>query len=430
MPTSAELRSQRAAIVAQSRQLVDRATTENREMTAEETQQFDRMIADADRLNGEIRSLERREWVELQEAEQRASQGRQVPPAAGQVRSRQNEPTEHDRREAIRAWALTGKNRIMADADQLHRASLCGINLHSDTLSLRALSKGTASAGGNAVPVSMVNAIDKALKFFAPIRGVCSTLVTDSGSDLDYPRVTDVANSASIVSEAGTIVVNADPTFSKVTMKAWKYATTIVKVSLELLQDSAVDVEQLLGSLLGERMGRGQAAHFVTGSGSGQPQGLATAATAGVNLASGNAITADKMIDLIYSVDRAYRDGASFLTHDETVAALVKLKDDNGQYLWSPGLMAGEPDRFKNHPVIVSNDITSITTPGDNQPLVLFGDMKNYLVRDVRGSQDVIRLNELYAATAEVGFVLHQRTDGRMIGQTGCVKSLNSYDAA
>ncbi len=423
MPTATELRTQRAAIIAQSRTLVDKAAAETRDMTGEENANFDKAMADADKLTAQIRAAEQREWVEAQEAEQRASTGRRTGPTP----ARTDEPSEHDRRESLRAWALAGTDRAVTDADVLHRAARCGIVLSAGTLSLRALSKGTATAGGHTVPTGMLASIEKAVKYFAPIRQVASGLTTDTGVDLPYPMVTDVANTAAIVTEAGTIAAATDPTFASVTLKAWKYATTIVKVSVELLQDSAVDVEQLLGALLGERMGRGQAAHFVTGNGTTQPQGLATGAAAGVNLATGNPMTGDKIIDLIYSVDRAYRSNGTFAMHDETIAAVVKLKDTTNQYLWQPGLQSGEPDRLKGYAVVAANDMVSITSPGTNQPLVLFGDMKKYLVRDVRGATQVTRLNELYAATGEVGFVLLQRADGRYVGHSGCVKSLNSF---
>lgn len=430
MLTCTELRQSRADVIAKARAIHSKAEAESkRDLTAEENQEFDRLMAHADQLKEQADTAERRERLEKDEAELNASRGRRSEPTAPgrQVAG----ATAEDWRESVRAWALHGTDHARNDGHTLHRASLCGVQIGAATLNLRALSKGSAGAGGNAVPAAgMVAVIEKAMKFFAPIRSYASILVTDTGSDLDYPKVTDVANSAAILGEAGTITAATDPVFAKTTMKAWKYATTIVKFSVELLQDLAVDPETLIGELLGERMGRGQSTGFVTGNGTTAPEGLATGATAGVNLASTNAMTHDKVIDLIYSVDRAYRNpNSAFLAHDETVAALVKLKDGAGQYLWQPSVQAGEPDRLKNYPVLVSNDLTSITSPGDNAALMLFGDMKKYLIRDVRSSQQVVRLNELYAATGEVGFVLLQRTDGRYIGTSGCVKSLNSYDA-
>jgi len=423
--TSAELRQQRAAIIAQARKLYDKAVEEKRELTAEENQEFDARTKDADKLKADYEAAERREKLEHAEAELRSAQGRKtdpagVPPAAVSA-------TEYA--ESVRDWALTGTDRQRLTADTAVRAAQFGINIHSPTLQVRALGKASSSTGGATVPTDMVAAIEQALKFYAPIRAYASGMQTDTGADLDYPRVNDTANGASIVGENSAIGSATDPSFDKVTLKAWKYATTIVYVSIELLQDAAVNVPELLGRLLGERLGRTQATHFTTGNGTTQPQGLATGAAAGVNLITANPLTHDKVIDLIYSVDRAYRANGSFLFHDETVAGLVKLKGSDGQYMWQPSVQVGTPDRLQGYPVLVSNDLTSINSPGDNAVLGLFGDMKRYMIRDVRGSQQVTRLNELGAASGQVGFVLLQRTDGRYIGHSGCVKSLNSYDA-
>lgn len=430
MPTTvAELRNSRAQIIAQSRALVDKAETEQRAMSAEEETNFQKAMADADKLKADIEKAERREWVEAQEADLRNSQGRRVTPAANGGTVRGN-ITRQDFDESVRAWSLAGTDLARHDADTIQRAANCGIVIAAPTISSRALSVGTTTAGGHTVPTNLATELVRKMAFFNPIRQKARSLVTETGANLDYPRVNDTSNTAGIVAEAGTINTNADPAFDKVTLKAWNYTTTIVKVSKQLLADSNVNVPNLLTELFAERMGRGQAAHFVTGNGTTQPEGLATLATVGVNLASGNAYTVDKILDLIYSVNRAYRRGAEFLFNDDSVAALVKLKDSDGQYLWEPSVKEGEPDRLKGYPVDVSESLTTLASPGDNQVLGVFGNYAaNYMVRDVGGSMEFIRLNELYAATAEVGFLLMMRTDGRGIGHAGWCKSLNSYDS-
>ncbi len=424
---SQELRQQRAALVAEARKIYDTAKTENREATGEESEKFDRIMADADKLAGDIERAERGEKLEYAEAELRASTGRKTAPVAHQFAT----VTDADRKAALRAWALYGTDHADNSSDTLVRAANCGLKLASRSLNVRALSKGTASAGGYTVPVNLASQIEQKLKYYSPIRGVASALVTDSGADLDYPRVDDVSSVAAIVSEAGSIGTSTDPTFDKVTLKAFKWASPIVKCSVELLSDSNVDIESLIADLFAERMGRGQEAKFITGSGTGEPQGLVTGASVGATLASGNAFTFDKVLDLIHSVDIAYRQNGAFLTHDSSLAALRKLKDSNGAYVWSPSVQVGQPDRLFGYPVIVSNSFAEYAgSEGDNKPLVLFGDMRRYIVRDVASSMTVTRLDELYAATGEVGFVMLMRTDGRYIGHSGCVKSLNSYDAA
>ena len=429
MPTAVELRQQRAGIIAQSRAIINKAEEEKRDLSAEENANVDKAIADADKLNAQIRTAENREWVEAQEAEQRASQGRRS--AAGSPAAQLRDMvTPQDISESVRAWALAGKGAAIRDADRLNRAARCGIDLYSDTLNLRSLTKGTATAGAETIPTDMVSVLTEKLAFYNPIRQLATVITTDTGNDLDYPRADDTANSAVIVAEEGTIDADADPTTDKVTMKAWNYVTKIVKVSKQLLADSAINVPVFLANIFAKRMGRGQGAHFITGAGSASPKGLAVEAAAGVSLDSGNALTGDKLIDWVYSLDKDYRNGATVLLHDSTVAAAVKLKDGTGQYLWQPGLQAGAPDRLLSYPVEVSNSLTPISSPGDDAVLGVIGNIRDhYLVRDVAGSMEMIRLNELYAATAQVGFLLMMRTDGRSIGHSGCFKSLKSFNA-
>lgn len=431
MPTSQELRTERAGLITKAREIYNKAEGENkRSLTGEESQEFDRLMNAAEELRGKITEAERVESLESAEAELRNSQGRRTQSPQPGTPGRADRVTPEDVRESIRAWALQGTDRAIVGPDVSERAARAGVSLHSSSLSLRALAKGAAGTGGDAVPRGMAAEIEKAQKWYNPIIGLARMIRTDSGADLDYPRVNDTANAATIVDEAGAIATNVDASFDKVTFKAFKYATPTVLVSVELLQDMVVDPEQLLGELLGERMGRGRAAHLVNGNGTTQPQGLAVGAPVAVELASGNALSFDKVIDLIYSVDRAYRMGASFMVHDATVGALSKLKDGENRYLWEPGLQVGDPDRLRGYPVEFSNDLEPWASDIDEtDKIMLFGAMGRYGVREVTSSMEVIKLRELYAATGQVGFVLLQRSDGRYIGHSGCVKALAGFDA-
>lgn len=419
MRTATQLKEQRAALVAKMRQSLDKIG--DREATAEERGEYEKMEADVFKLGAEAEAAERRERLETLEAEQRASAGRRTDNTHRTSLGTQ-QFTKSERNSMLRAWALASTPLASHDADTQVRAAQAGVHLSS-----RALSIGTATAGGHTVPVTLASEIERQMKYFSPITTFVTLLETDKGEDITWPRVTDIGNTASIVGEAGTIATNVDPAFDNVTVKAYKYATTIVKLSAELLQDSGVDLEAMLGEMLAERMARGQEAHFAAGTGTNQPEGLDKCAVA-LNLPSGNAITHDNVIDLIHSVDVGYRMNAAFAAHDNTIAGIMKLKDSTGQYLWQPSVQAGQPDRLRNYPVAIINSLTPIGTPGDNKPLLLFGNMKKYLVRKVRASRQVTRLDELYAATGEIGFVMLERADGRYIGHSGCVKSINSYD--
>jgi len=426
---SQKLIEQRAGLVAQARQLVNTAENEKRDLTEQETQTYSTWMQDVDNLAKEIANVQRKEKLEATEAELRTSQGRKVSP----VPTRMQDITVEDRQAALRAWALAGSSRADFSGETSHRAALCGINLNSSTLNLRALSKGTTTAGGYSVPVSLQTQIEKQLAYYSNMREYCKVWVTDAGQDYDYPTVNDTASLATITSEAGNVAVNVDATFGKVTFKSERFTSPIVKVSVELLQDSAVDIEALLADLLVERIARKQESEFTVGAGGGSaPNGIVTgAASVAVNLATGNAITFAKLKSLEHGLDLAYRNGASFVMHDSTFAAIEQLADSTGRPLFMPGyqgLSDGSQYKLFGYPVHINNSIANYSgSEGDDKPMILFGNFSKYVIRDVAGSNELVRFNELYAGSGQVGFLLATRAWGDYIAPA-CV-SLNSYDS-
>lgn len=425
---SDDLKTQRAALVAEARAIVNKAETEKRDLNDDERSQWEAKMLDVDTLANEIAKHQRNEKLDYVEAELRQSAGRKASPIS------RVETREEDRKSAIRAWALHGTPAAENSSDMAVRAAHCGINIASPTLELRALSVGTTTAGGFTVPVTLSTEIEKALKYYCNVRQFVKVINTGSGENLDWPTVTDVSNSAaSNVGEAGSIGSGTDATFGKVTFKALKF-NSLCKVSIELLQDSVVDIESLIGEQLGERMGRAQETSFMTGAGGGSaPNGLVTGAAVGVNLASGNAITFAKLKSLEHSVDIAYRGRGAFLMHDSTWAAIEQIVDSTGRPIFLPGYQGlGQQTQRSifGYPVYISNAFAEYTgNEGDNKPMILFGDFSRYMVRDVAAGYTLTRLNELYAGNGQVGFQLAMRTWGDYIGPSGCVKSLNSYDS-
>ena len=133
--------------------------------------------------------------------------------------------------------------------------------------------------------------------------------------------------------------------------------TDLVKVSIELLDDSAFDLEEYIAREFAYAFGAAEEQAFCVGTGTGQPTGLFTAngGTVGVTAASATAITADEIISLIYSLKAPYRKNAKFLMNDATVSALRKLKDSNGQYLWQPCFARrASPDRLLGYEIYTS----------------------------------------------------------------------------
>jgi HK97 family phage major capsid protein len=188
----------------------------------------------------------------------------------------------------------------------------------------------------------------------------------------------------------------------------------MIKVSEELLNDSVFNIEEFISTEFARRIGAKEEEAFLVGDGEGKPTGIFAAtggAQIGATAAANNAITADEVIDLVYSLKSPYRKNAVFILNDATVKVLRKLKDGQGQYLWQPSLTAGTPDTLLNRPVYTSAYAPTIAAGART---IAFGDFKYYWIADRQG-RSFKRLNELYATTGQVGFLGSQRVDGKLI---------------
>jgi HK97 family phage major capsid protein len=174
------------------------------------------------------------------------------------------------------------------------------------------------------------------------------------------------------------------------------------------------DIASYIAKEFARRIGAAEEEAFFTGNGSGKPLGILAAtggAETGITAASATAITMDEVMDLFYALRAPYRRSSVFLMNDSTVKALRKLKNANGDYIWHASVAAGEPDTILNRPVYTSAFMPAI---GAGSKSILFGDLGFYWVADRQG-RSFKRLNELYAATGQVGFLASQRVDGKLI---------------
>ena len=188
----------------------------------------------------------------------------------------------------------------------------------------------------------------------------------------------------------------------------------MINVSEELLNDSVFDLESYIAREFARRIGTKEEEAFFTGDGTGKPLGILAAsggAETGVTAASATAVTADELMDLFYSLKSPYRKNAVWILNDSTIKAIRKLKDNNGQYLWQPSLVAGTPDTILGRPVKTSAYMPAIAAGAKT---IAFGDFSYYWIADRQG-RSFKRLNELYAANGQVGFLGAQRVDGKMI---------------
>jgi HK97 family phage major capsid protein len=230
--------------------------------------------------------------------------------------------------------------------------------------------------------------------------------------------VDDTANVGELLAE-NVAAAAQDVVFSQIILKAYKYSSKIVLVSMELLQDSFFDIGTILRDLLAERIGRITNTHFTTGTGSGQPQGVVTGSGLGKTGAAGQTTTIiyDDLVDLEHSIDPLYRPGSIFMMSDSALKVIKKLKDSSGRPIWQPGadasLQVGQAafNNIMGYPYVINQDIA---VPAINAKSVLFGNFSKYIVRDVR-EFTLLRLEERYAEFGQVGFLAFTRSDGRFI---------------
>lgn len=271
------------------------------------------------------------------------------------------------------------------------------------------LTIGENSEGGYLVPDEFERKLVEGLEEEEFFRTLASVINTTSG-DRKIPVVSSKGEAAWI--EEGEDYPEDDDTFRQVTIGAFKVATNI-KVSEELLNDSAFDIEAYISKEFARRIAAKEEEAFFVGDGQGKPTGIFDATAGGEvgTTTSTQSVTFDDVIDLFHSLKSPYRNKAVWIVNDSTVKVLRKLKDKNDNYLWQPSVKDGQPDRILNRPVY-----TSVYAPeiGAGNCPIAFGDFSYYWIADRQG-RSFKRLNEIYATKGQIGFIGSQRVDGKLI---------------
>lgn len=235
----------------------------------------------------------------------------------------------------------------------------------------------------NTVPKSFYDQVFDVARLAGPMLETSEVIATTSGEDLTIPTLT--AYSTAALTAAGSAISASEPTYSAITLGAYKYGF-LIQAANELVTDAGFDLASHLANQAGNAIGYAVNAALTTGSGSSQPNGIATAAGSGVTGGTGvdGAFTADNMIDLAYSVDGAVRrlPGAGFMANGASIGAMRKLKDTAGNYLYQVGV--GYPDTFASFRVVENPHVADIATEAKS---VLFGDLNSYKVRVAGGIQ-------------------------------------------
>ena len=382
----------------QAKDLMGLATSEKRELDSEESAQLDRIFADMDAKDAEIKGLSARA-----QSARESDIAREA--FADMVRPSEPAPAADPVDAFLRG--LTGARSMDIDIRKA-AAEKRAIRAGATGRELRDLTVGSATGGGNTVPTSFERQLYDFLENVSGVRQVATVITTTGGENLDLPRVS-AHGTAAIVGE-GTALAEADPAFAKVTLGAWKYGQ-ILQMSSELLQDSGVDIVGFAAADLGRALGRASGSAYAVGTGSNAPQGVMTAIGTAVTGGTGVAgvPTIANLTDLVYSLgDPGYRQNASFLMRDATAGKIRNLTNTSGDFLWQPAVVAGQPDRLLGFPVVIDPFVVATGTAANS---VAFGDFAaGFVIRDA-GSIRIERSDEFAFANDLATWRAILRTD-------------------
>lgn len=381
-----ELRQKRAKVWKEATDFLDSKSTTDGYLSAEDTATYEKMETDVVNLGKEIDILERKANIDSEMAAAVNNPITERPTSSKQDNKSGRASSEY--KDSF--WNAMRVSSIPAPVRN-------------------ALQIGTDSEGGYLVPDEFENTLVEALQEENIFRSLATTVTTENG-DRKIPLVSSKGE-ASWVDEEG-LITDSDDSFGQMSLGAHKLAT-MIKVSEELLNDSAFDLPGYLAKEFARRIGAKEEDAFFVGNGTSKPTGILNATgggEVGVTASAVAALTADEIIDLYYSLKKPYRKRAVFVMNDSTVKAIRKLKDGNGQYLWQPSIQAGAPNTILDSPLITSASMPTIASAAKT---IAFGDMTYYWIAD-RQSRTFRRLNELYAANGQIGFIATQRVDGKL----------------
>nr|DAM45463.1 MAG TPA: major capsid protein [Caudoviricetes sp.] len=377
-----ELREKRVKAWEDAKAFLDSHTDADGKMSVEDAAAYDKMEADMVELGKSIERFEKQAAMDKAMAQ----------PVAKPI---MNQPTKDTAVKIGRA------------SDEYREAMLAALRSNFQKVS-NVLMEGTDTAGGYLVPVEYDRRLVDVLTEENIMRGLATKITTSGEHKINIAATKPAASWI----EEGAAISFGDATFDQIMMDAYKLHIAI-KITEELLYDNAFNLESYIIEQFGKAMANAEEDAFLNGDGKGKPTGLFHATLGGqYNCTTATAnISADDVINLIYTLKRPYRRNASFITNDQTIAALRKLKDNNGAYIWQPALTAGEPDRIFGY-AIHTSQFAPVAAAG--KPVMSFGDYSYYNIGD-RGPRSLQQLRELFAGNGMVGYLMKERVDGRLI---------------
>ena len=381
-----ELRNKRNTLWEQTKTFLEDHRDENGMVPAADIEQYDKMTADVKALGDEIRRLE----------DQMAMDAQMSAPTTAPVQMK----------------PMARKDTVKPTATEEYSGAFWDMMRgEGHLLEVRnALSVGKDDEGGFTVPDEFERRLIQGLEENNIFRQMAHVIRTSSGT-----RKIPVANDtleASWIDE-GEEIPEGTTKFAQTTLSAYKMGK-MIRVSNELLNDSAFDIAAYIADRFGKTMGRAEEKAFIVGTGDKQPTGLlneTVGAELGATAASQTAVTFDDVFKLYYSLKSPYRSKAAFICNEELLLQLMTLKDGQGNYIWKPALDIGKPDTILGRPIYTSGYMPGVAK---GEKVMTFGDYSYYWVAD-RSSRTFRRLNERYAEFDQVGFMTTQRVDGKLI---------------
>lgn len=383
--TVQELISKRAQAWEAAKAFLDAHRGQDGLLSAEDSETYDRMEKAIMNYTREIDRLNRQKAIEDQMAQ----------PTATPLTGKPGANPAHDPEQKGRASHAYVKALIAAMRTGFHQIS-------------DVLEEGNDANGGYLVPAEWdARLIDK-LEEENIFRGL-ATVITTSG---EHKINIAATKPAAAWIEEGQALTFGEATFDQVVLDAHKLHVAI-KVTEELLYDNAFNLESYIIDAFGKAIGNAEEDAFLNGDGTGKPAGIFDASAGGqvAVTISGVKISSDDILSLIYSLKRPYRKNARFILNDVTLAAIRKLKDNNGAYLWQPSYTAGEPDTLCGYSVMTSAYAPALEA---GKPAIAFGDFSYYNIGD-RGVRSVQELRELFAGNGMIGYVAKERVDGKLV---------------
>ena len=375
------------------------AKSEGREVTKEEENRFDALEVEHSKKSKSIeqlKALANKNFSNKEEIEKIAEKSQKSV-------SKVEDEKEMSKR-CLKSYLLKG---------------FAGMNNEEKEFITRAQSTTTNSEGGYTVDTMLSNAIIQSMLSTGGMRECSSVITTAQGGALSFPTNNDTANVGRWLAEKSA-ATNTDTVFGTTALNSWSASSDYIPVSAQLIQDSAYDIEAYIVEILGMRLGRLTNTGYTSGDGSSKPTGVITNSLIGKAAAAVTATTFSELLDLKYSVDRAYRNGARFMFNDNTALSLKKIAlASANQSLWQEGVIGGSPATIDGDAFTINNDMPDMAAGAH---AICYGDMTKYQIRDTAGI-NIRRSEHVAFLNNEITFLGELRTDGKLL-DTAAVKHM------